>query len=215
MSKKAQIVIADDHPLLLRGLKFLIEDEESLLLAGEATEGRTALKMIQMIKPDVAILDIEMPHLNGIEILEKIREDKLDVKVIFLTMHHEIELFKKSILLDVDGFLLKESIDTGIITAINNVLKGEKFYDPILSSSLIQNEFITKKTPTKIDLLTPTEKLVLQKISSKKTSRQIAGELFISKRTVDRHRSNICQKLELSGTNALLHFVNENRDKIV
>ncbi len=210
--KKTRIVIADDHPLLLRGLKFLIEDEESFLLIGEAKDGPAALRLIEGINPDVAILDIDMPHFGGLEILEKLRSQNYMTRVIILTMHNEIKLFNKAVLLAVDGYLLKESIDTEIISAIKAVVRGKKYFDPVLSGKFINDAVSLDKRTSIIDVLTPAEKKVLKLVAQNKTTKEIADILFVSKRTIDRHRSNICSTLGLAGHNSLIHFVLENKN---
>jgi len=206
-----RIVIADDHPLLLQGLKYLIGEEEGLMVIGEASDGKTALELIINLQADIAILDIDMPKLNGIEVLEILRDEKIPTKVIIFTMHNESAIFRKAVNLQVNGFLLKDSVNSEILQAIRTVIRNEKYYDPVLSGGLLDN-IISNPMLSRLENLTKTEKNILQFVSQNKTTSQIAQHLFISERTVDRHRSNICSKLGISGHNALIRFVIANKE---
>jgi len=207
-----KIVIADDHPLLLRGLKYSLLSEEDIEILGEASDGAAALSMIKEFAPDLAILDYDMPNYNGLQVLENIRKEKISTKIIFLTMHQDLEVFKKAVSLGANGFLLKDSIDSEILKAIRVVEKGGKYFDPMLAGNLIDEKIVDNPTDSVFDKLTKTEITVLKFVADNKTSHDIAEQLFISERTVDRHRSNICKKLEISGNNALMHFIIENRE---
>lgn len=206
-----RIIIADDHPILLQGLKYLIDEEEGLKVIGVASDGKTALELIINNQPDIAILDIDMPKLSGIEVLAYLREKNIPSKVIIFTMHNESAIFRKAVNLQVNGFLLKDSVNSEILQAIRAVIQNERYYDPILSGGLLDN-IISNPMLSRLENLTKTEKKVLHLVSQNKTTSQIAQHLFISERTVDRHRSNICGKLGISGHNALIRFVIENKE---
>ncbi len=213
-NQKVKIVIADDHPMLLKGLKHSLMTENTIEIIGEAPDGQKALEMIMTLNPDIAILDYDMPFLNGLQILERVKEKSILTKIIFLTMHQDLDLFNKAISLDVDGFLLKVSVDAEIVKAIKSVQEGRKYFDPVLSASKYSKEKDTKFTSGIFMSLTKMERLVLKLVAENKTTSEIAEQLFISERTVDRHRSNICKKLDISGHNALMRFVIENKESI-
>ena len=213
-NQKLKIVIADDHPMLLKGLKHSLTSENEIEIIGEASDGQKALSMIMDMHPDIAILDYDMPFYNGLQILEFVREKSLSTKIIFLTMHQDPEIFDKAVSLDANGFLLKVSIDSEIIKAVKTVQQGGKYFDPVLSGTVIAKEKINESINDAFHQLTKTEKLVLKLVAENKTTNEIAGQLFISERTVDRHRSNICKKLEISGNNALIRFVIEHKEII-
>ncbi len=217
-NKKIRIVIADDHPLLLSGLKLVIRSETSIDLVGEAADGKKALEIIQKKQPDIAILDYDMPGLNGLEVLKDIQQSGLDVKVIFLTMNNDSKVFKEAVSLGVKGYLLKDSIEDEIIEAINEVYSGGAFISPELSKYLVIGRSDSDSISSRIEnweQLTPTEIKVLKLVAENKGTKEIAGELFISKRTVDRHRENICRKLDIHGHNAIIHFVYKYHDLIL
>jgi DNA-binding NarL/FixJ family response regulator len=209
MDSEIQIVIADDHPIFRSGLRGIIETEAGMKVIGEAENGETALTNICQYEPDIAILDLDMPGKDGFAVARAIEERNLAVDVIFLTMHNSESIFNAALNLGVKGYVLKDSAMPEIIDCIKAVVKGKKYVSPQLSSLLINrrsraNNFLQDK-PALSDL-TPAENQILNLIAAEKTSRQIADELFISIRTVDRHRANICLKLNLRGTNALVKF---------
>jgi DNA-binding NarL/FixJ family response regulator len=209
METETQIVIADDHPFLRRGLRMMIEAESHIKVVAEADNGETALTQICEHEPDVAILDVDMPGKDGFEVARAIQERHLAVDVIFLTMHNSESLFNAALDLGAKGYVLKDSAMPEIIDCIKAVLSGRKYISPQLSTYLInrsnRTDALVQNKPSLKDL-TPAEQHILKLIADEKTSRQIADELFISIRTVDRHRSNICAKLNLHGTNALIKF---------
>ena len=209
MDNKIKVIIADDHPLLLKGLKFTLRMDENISIIGEAKEGKTALELIEQQNPDIAILDCDMPYMSGISILKKINEQNLPVKVLFLTMHNDGETFHNALNAGAKGYILKDTVDDEILKAVNEINKGGSFISPIMAGYLLNDQ----KTDQWKNL-TSMEKKVLKMVAHNKTTKEIADELFISKRTVDRHRSNICEKLDIHGNNALIKFVIENRENI-
>ncbi|MCX6150793.1 MAG: response regulator transcription factor [Ignavibacteriales bacterium] len=213
MQKKVSIVIADDHPIFRKGLSEIISSEESFIISAETGDGKTAVKLIEKLKPDVAILDIRMPGLTGFEVVNTLRGKEIGVKIIFLTMHKEEEVFFHAMDIGVSGYVLKESATDDIIECIKGVINGKHYISPQISDLLLNREKLSKDKIEKTGLnkLSPSERLVLKLISEKKTSKEIADVLFISKRTVENHRMNICNKLELHGINSLIKFAIENK----
>ena len=209
MTDEIQILVADDHPVFRQGLAMMIATDKKLKVVAEAGDGKQSLELIQELQPDIAVLDVNMPEMTGFEVARQLQEFNLATSIIFLTMHNDEGMFNTALDLGVKGYLLKESAVKDIVAGIKAVAKGENFISPQLTSFLFnrsrRNAQLSEKIPTITDL-TPAERRVLKLISDEKTSREIAEILFISIRTVERHRENICSKLDIHGSNALLKF---------
>ncbi|MFK5983160.1 MAG: response regulator transcription factor [Flavobacteriaceae bacterium] len=202
--EKLKIVIADDHPLLLEGIVSVIEKEIPEVEIFKANNGAEALQKVSEIKPTITILDIEMPFLNGIEVAKKIKESKIDTKIIFLTLHKERSLFNEINKMDIDGYILKEFSILEISQCIKTVLQGKKYFSKEIES-FIEEPIID------FSIFTKSEINVLKLIAQEKTSKEIAEMLFVSVKTVDSHRYNICKKLNLKPEkNSLLKWVFQN-----
>lgn len=214
INSEIEIVIADDHPIFRRGLIAMIEGEADLKVVAEADNGEAALAAIAEFEPDIAVLDLDMPKMDGFEITRRVQERNLASEIIFLTMHDSESIFNTALDLGVKGYVLKDSALPEIIEAVRAVWHGQNYISPELETLLlnrrnrIDDRGYDIKRPND---LTISERRVLKLIGQDKTSRQIADELFISIRTVDRHRANISEKLNLRGTNALLKFALEHR----
>jgi DNA-binding NarL/FixJ family response regulator len=217
MATEISILIADDHPVFRQGLRQVIEKNAQLKVLAEAEDGLTALALIQELQPQVALLDVDMPGQDGIAVARAIREKRLATSVVFLTMHKDEEVFNEAIDAGVQGYVLKDSAVTDIIHSIRAVAAGQHFISPQLSSYLLNRNAraaaLFKQKPS-LDHLTPTERRVLKLLSENKTSREIAAELFVSVRTIENHRANICDKLDLRGANALLKFAIEHKSAL-
>jgi DNA-binding NarL/FixJ family response regulator len=217
MEKRIKVVIADDHPIFRRGLRQAIESDRSLLIVGEAGNGLEALQCIEATKPDVAVLDIEMPVLSGLEVASKVQKQRLPVEVVFLTMYKDEDMFNEALDIGVKGYVLKENTVEDIVNCIKEVAKGKYFLSPTISSYLVtRNERVKnliKKKP-ELDDLTPTERKILKMIAENKTSKEIASFMNISHRTVENHRLNICNKLDIHGSHALLKFALEHKSEL-
>jgi DNA-binding NarL/FixJ family response regulator len=211
MSDKIRLVIADDHPILRQGLRRVIEQEADLQVLAEAGDGKTALENILALQPDVAVLDVDMPQLNGFEVMRALNEKPANISVIMLTVHREEEFFNEALRLGAKGYILKDSAVTDIVNGIRAVAAGENYVSPALTSYLFKPRRESGAKLSGIDLLTPTEKQILQLIAEYKTSNQIAQVLFISPHTVKTHRKNICLKLNLEGNHALMKFALEHK----
>ena len=213
MTEKIKLIIADDHHIFRKGILSIATEEGNIEILGEAANGKEALKMILEKHPDIAILDIDMPHLSGLDVARKVKELKLKTKIVILTIHKDKEYFDEALELDIKAYVLKESIANDLIDCIRRVAAGEYYISSSISGYLMEKNKTSPKQ-TGIEKLTPAEKEILKLIAQNKTSAQIADELFRSVRTIENHRNNICIKLELSGPNALLLFAYDNRKKL-
>jgi DNA-binding NarL/FixJ family response regulator len=217
MSQRIKVLIVDDHPLFREGLRQVILKDDRLELCGAAGDGTAALQMIHDQKPDIAILDVNLPGLTGLEIAQKLQHKKLPTRLVILTMLKEETVFNRALDLGVKGFVLKENAVEEIAKALKVVSDGEHYLSPSISGYLIRRrtraESLTKEKPGLEDL-TKAELRILKLIAMKKTSREIATELFISPRTVEAHRANMCVKLNLHGSHSLLQFALENRSSL-
>jgi len=212
-----RILIADDHPIFRKGLRQVIEVDGRLRVVAEADDGSTAFEQIRVLKPDIAVLDIHMPGMSGFDLARAVRDQGIGVEVIFLTMHKAEDMFNAAMDLGVMGYVLKESAVTDIVASIKSVANGQPYISPQLSIFLLNRSSrvaALRQTMPKLDDLTPTERRVLKMLADYKTSKQIADELFINSRTVDNHRANICAKLGLRGSHALMKFAVEHKSEI-
>ena len=217
MSAKVKVLIVDDHPLFRSGLRQVIDGDARFKVIGEAGDGEVALQLIREMKPDVAVLDVNLPSYTGLEVARLLQGKHLATGIIMLTMHKDEETCNRALDLGAKGFVLKENAVEEILKAIAAVARGEHYLSTSISGYLVRrrsrSEALAAKKPG-LDDLTKAERRILKLIAEKKTSRQIATELFISPRTVEAHRANICTKLALSGSHSLLQFALENRSAI-
>jgi DNA-binding NarL/FixJ family response regulator len=211
------VIIADDHPIFRQGLRQVIEADPRVIIVGEAADGEVALERLETLRPDVAVLDIDMPRRDGFALAQAVIDKGLSTQVIFLTMYKEEDLFDRAVDLGVKGYVLKDSAATEIVEAIRVVAAGKHFISPAISSYLINRnrraDALAKHVPGLNDLTT-TERRILKLIAEEQTTRAIAGLLFISPRTVDTHRTNICRKLDLHGSLALIKFAIEHKSEM-
>ncbi len=208
--EKIKIILADDHPLLRKGLKDIIDEQIQFDVIGEAGDGEEALDMIQKLNPHIAILDIHMPKLNGLEVVRLLRQKKINVELIILTMYDKENFFNRAMDLGIKGYIMKDSVLTEIVDAIKSVSEGKYYISSLMTGFLVKkSQFISDEGEDSIGIskLTTSERKILKMIAANLTTKEIAEELFLSIHTVETHRSNICQKLNLKGPNALLHFV--------
>jgi DNA-binding NarL/FixJ family response regulator len=217
MTEDLTVMIADDHPIFRKGLREVIEEEGGLAVVGEAADGDEALRLAEEKRPAVAVLDIDMPRMSGFELVEEFGRRGLPVAVVFLSMHKDESLFNEAMRLGVRGYVLKDSAATDIVAGIRAVVAGRHFISPALSTYLVKRgdrlSALARERPG-LGALTPAERRVLKLIADNKTSREIAAELFVSPRTVENHRTNICQKLGLRGSHSLIKFALEHKSEL-
>jgi DNA-binding NarL/FixJ family response regulator len=211
-----KVVIADDHPIFRKGLRQVIE-ESGITVVAEADDGEQALARIRESRPHVAILDVDMPKLDGFALARRMREERLAVEIIFLTMHRDEDVFNAALDLDVRGYVVKDSAVTDIVSSIRAVLAGQHFMSQSVTSYLITRgrraNSLRQQKPGLEDL-TPTERRILRLVAENRTSKEIAAELFVSYRTIETHRANIAAKLDLHGSHALLKFALEHKSAL-
>jgi DNA-binding NarL/FixJ family response regulator len=211
---KISIIIADDHPIMRSGLRQMIEAKSEYTIVGEAGDGESALSLIEEKKPDVALLDIAMPHLTGLQIAKIVQERGLPTRLAILTMSADEVIFNEAMDLGVLGYVLKENAASEVLNSIRTVADGQYYISPSISGFLMKRsqkrETAFSSIPGLADL-TPTEVRILKLVTGNKTSKEIANDLSISNKTVENHRANIAAKLNLNGNNALLRFALENK----
>lgn len=206
----ASIMIADDHPLILKGLQNFLKEKKYNVL-GSAVNGADAFKLIQEREPDIAILDIRMPFLTGLEIAKKCNDQNLSTKIILITFEKDEAIYQQAKELHIYGYVLKEFALVELENCIASVLDGKRYFSPELIEHLEIEE-----TPEELELLTPAEKKVLHLIAQNKTAKEIGAILFISDRTVEKHKSHIIKKLDLeSKGGSLALFAKENEDFLI
>jgi DNA-binding NarL/FixJ family response regulator len=213
MNQEVTILVVDDHPLLRHGLRDVIGNNSRFKIIGEASDGEEALRQITCLKPQIAILDIDMPRLNGLEAIRSIRELPFLVKVIILTMYKEEDMFNAAMDLGVKTYVLKENAANDIMVALEKTDRDEGFVSALMlkagqrRSDRVRELLLSRP---QIESLTPAERRILKLIGEDYTSKEIAGRLNLSVRTVDNHRQHICNKLKLHGTHSLLKFAFDN-----
>lgn len=214
---KLKLLIVDDHPVFRRGLREIIEERKTFQIIGEAADGKSALAMLPQLRPDVIVLDIDMPHINGLEVARLLQREKSPIRVIFLTMYKDEDLYNAAMDAGVKAYVLKENAGEEIIGALEKVARGESFVSPSLShatqrrSDRVQSLLLNKP---QIDELTAAERQILRLIAEDRTSKEIADVLQISVKTVENHRLNICHKLNLHGSHSLLKFAFDHKSHL-
>ena len=213
MKPEVTVLVVDDHPLLRHGLRDVIGNNSRFKIVGEASDGEEALRQIICLKPQIVILDIDMPRLNGLEAIRSMRVLPFPVKVIILTMYKEADMFNAAMDLGVNTYVLKENAANDIMVALEKADRGEGFVSALMSnagqrrSDRVRELLLSKP---QIESLTPAERRILKLVGEDYTSKEIADRLNLSVRTVDNHRQHICNKLKLHGTHSLLKFAFDN-----
>jgi DNA-binding NarL/FixJ family response regulator len=209
-----KLLVVDDHPVFRRGLREIIAENPSFRVVGEACDGEDAMKMIVDLKPDIAVVDIDMPRLNGLEMVRALRKIDIPIATIFLTMYKEEDMFNAAMDMGVKAYVLKENATEDILAALEKVAHGETFVSSSMSrmgqrrTDRVQELLLSKP---QIDDLTSAERRILKLIAEDRTSKEIADLLQISIKTVENHRLNICRKLNLHGSHSLLKFAFDNK----
>ena len=205
------VMITDDHSMIREGLKQLLELEGDFKVVAEAADGVECISKLEEVTPDVLLLDINMPNMNGLEVLQKMKEKRIKVKVLVLTIHSEVEYLLKAVDIGVNGYLLKDSESAELKKAINSVVNGENYIQPSLIPVLNAKMIDRDKDTVKIESLTKRELEVLKNLSYGMYNKEIAEKLDISERTVKNHISNIFKKIEVTDrTQAAVFAIRNN-----
>jgi len=200
-----RVIVADDHEIFREGLLRMFASTSHIQVAGDAGDGEKTLRLILQEKPDVAVIDISMPGMDGFHLIERLKEsDHTETRIIFLTMHKDPSLAARAMRLGAAGYVLKDDTFKDLIYAIDTVLAGRKFISSTISEKMISEQ--PGETHEKLLLLTGREREVLRHIAMGRKNKEIAGELFISVKTVDSHRTSIMQKLDLHSVADLVRY---------
>lgn len=213
-SKNITVLIVDDHALMREGLKKILELDDDIDVIGQAGDGEESIEKIVELNPDVVLLDINMPKVNGIEVLRRVKDLGIDCKIIMLTIHDDREYLQETIKIGANGYVLKDSDADSLIKAIKDVVKGKTYIQPSIATLLVEemkeeDDEVTKK----INSLTKREYEVLTVIAEGLNNREIAERLFISEKTVKNHVSNIFRKLEVNDRIQAAIFAYKNNIK--
>ncbi len=205
-----RVILADDHPLIRQGIKALLSEIPFIKIIGEAGAGKELLEILEKSTPDLIILDIGLPDLDGIEVARKIKDKFPQIKILFLTMYSEREFVVRAISAGAEGYLLKSDYDTELENAVTTIMRGRNYLSPHLYRDIA--DLLFKKCRHGMgkrleeSSISPREREIVELIASGNTSRQIGEKLFISERTVHRHRANIMKKLGLKRTIELVKY---------
>lgn len=217
MKDEIRIVIADDHAIFRQGLRQVLEKEARLKVVAEAGDGEAALARIRETQPDIALIDIEMPVRDGFSIARTIRDSRLPVEIIFLTMYRDELHLNEALGLGVKGYVLKDSAVVEVVNSIRAILAGESYVSPALTTYLLKRaqraSALAHERPS-LAQLTPTERHVLALLAEYRTSKEIAATVGVSVRTIENHRANICAKLEMHGHHALVKFAIQHKSEL-
>jgi len=211
MTKKKTTLIVDDHPLFREGVKTLIERTHHFTVVGEAGNGKEALAMVKALKPDVVLLDLSLPDQSGIEVTRQIRTFLPDTRIIIVSMHSKVDLITKAFQAGATGYVVKESATEKLVEGLEAVSKGEYFLDTSLSQKVVSklaesSARASKSVDARYESLTPREQEVLRLLVEGLSAKEIADKLFISPKTVENHRTNIMNKLDIHSTMELVRY---------
>jgi two-component system, NarL family, response regulator NreC len=207
--RKLRILLADDHKLMRSGLRLLLERQPDMTVVAEADDGREAVEKTASLKPDVAVLDIAMPNLNGIEACLQITQSNPAIAIVMLSMHSDESYVLRALKAGARAYLLKDSAESDLVRAIHAVAEGKSFFSPAVSKVLLE-DYVRKLQRAggedSFDLLTPREREILQLIAEGKSNKDVANLLNLSVYTVETHRANLMQKLNLRSVPELILY---------
>jgi two-component system response regulator NreC len=208
LNKKTRILLADDHAVVRNGFRMILSAQEDLEVVGEAANGREAVVMAASLQPDVIVMDVTMPELNGIEAARRVCENSPRTRVLALSMHKDAVYVREILRAGAKGYLLKDSSENDLLGAVRAIARGEGYLSPAIADAVL-NDY-RKHVSNPIDLLTSREREVLQWIAEGKTNKEIAVGLNLSVYTVEAHRGRVMEKLNLHSTGELVRFAVRN-----
>jgi two-component system, NarL family, response regulator NreC len=206
--KRIRILLADDHAVVRQGFKMILGAQPDMEIVGEAGNGRDAVELAEKLRPEVVVMDVAMPELNGIEATRRITEAAPHTRVLALSMHKDSVYVRETLRAGARGYLLKDSPAGELLTAVRAVASGQGYLSPEVSNAVLDD--YRRHVSNPIDLLTSREREVLQMLAEGKTNKEIAGVLNLSVYTVDAHRGRIMEKLNLHSINELVRFAVRN-----
>ncbi len=212
MKEKKRIVIAEDHTILREGLRALLMANPTFDIVGEAEDGRDAIRCVEKSKPDIVLMDLSMPRMNGLGAIKEIKKLSPETKILVLTVHRTEEYIHTTLQAGADGYLLKDATLSELMVAVNNVLEGKPYLSPGVSEKVIEGYLDGRKgsgASSSWDTLTQREREILKLIAEGYKNKDIADYLCISVKTVEKHRANLMKKLDLHNVSALTAFAME------
>ena len=212
--KRIRVLIADDHGIVRKGLKLQLEQNGSFEVIGEACEGREAVRMAEELSPDVVIMDVAMPNLNGIHATSQLVKKNPQIGVIILSMHSDETYLTRALAAGAKGYLLKENADVDLDDAVISVARGKPFFSPAIANTLLEDymrQLQQRGLHDSYDLLTDREKEILQLLAEGKSNKDIATALNLSTNTVETHRTRIMQKLDLHSVAEIILYAVRKR----
>lgn len=211
-----RILIADDHPIFRNGLKDILVSKMSNAIIDDVEDGKLAWEYLNKNRVDVAVLDVDMPNMDGLEVCKRLKESVLQTKVVILTMYKDMEIFNSAMDNGASGFLLKDHSGLDLVECIDAVMAGKTYLGKGLEDRMLaHNEYKDRRKQLSDDLqaLTSAELKTLKLVEKNLTSKEIADKLFVTQKTVENYRSRICKKLNIpAGNNALIRWVMDNKD---
>ncbi len=207
--KRTRVLVVDDHAIVRQGLRAILDTEPDIEVVGEAADGREAVRKTLTLRPDVVIMDVSMPRMNGLEATARIAKENAAVKIVALTMHSSEEYVYSLLKAGARGYLLKESVSSDLIEAIHAVQAGGTYLHPAISSKVVDGYLKkphARSRPGMMDVLTPREREILQLIAEGHTNKEIAGLLVLSVKTIENHRTRIMDKLEIHNVAGLTRY---------
>lgn len=212
MKKHYRIVIAEDHTILREGLRALLSSDPDFEIVGEAEDGRAAIRCVETLLPDLVLMDLSMPRMNGLEAIKDIKKQIPDTKIVALTVHKAEEYILATLKAGADGYVLKDAHHSELVLALKNVLSGKRYLSPGISEKVIEGYLEGRKTlkpASSYDTLTQREREILKLIAEGYKNKEVADYLCISLKTVEKHRANLIKKLDLHNAAALTAFAME------